>query len=297
MSASYSLAARPIVVELHAVLRDLDPASLRDGMEAALRVRLGALREKLEAMRSMSAQDDSLERLRAQLAELERILRSAAAETREDWIALGKRLRPAYEQLRVSLLGYDIHVPALRPTNYRRNLLHVCSGFFALTVILGVPSPAWMIAITAVFFLYAWPMEFLRHRHPKINERVMTFYGPIAHPHEKDRINSATWYATALMGLALTGSTVTCAVAVLVLGIGDPAAAIVGRRFGRTKLINGRSLEGSLTFVASAGAVALTALLIFFPELTVAQAVLLAFGGALGGAVAELLSRRVDDNC
>jgi dolichol kinase len=70
----------------------------------------------------------------------------------------------------------------------------------------------------------------------------------------------------------------------------------VGRRFGRTKLINGRSLEGSLTFVASAGAVALTALLIFFPELTVAQAVLLAFGGALGGAVAELLSRRVDDN-
>ncbi|MCP4869612.1 MAG: hypothetical protein GY898_12930 [Proteobacteria bacterium] len=296
MSASYSLAARPIAVELHAILRDLDPARLRDDMRAKLQLRLETVKERLEAMRSISSHDDSLERLKGQIVELETILRSAAAETREEWLALGQRLRPAYEQLRVELLGYDIHVPALRPTNYRRNVLHVGSGFFALFVILAVPSPAWMIGIAGSFFVYAWTMEFSRRRWPSVNERIMKFYGPVAHPHERERINSATWYTTALIGLALTGSPVVCAVAVLVLGLGDPSAAIIGRRWGRTKLINGRSLEGSLAFIAAGGSLALGALLIFFGELSFGQAALLSYGGATGGAIAELLSRRVDDN-
>jgi len=296
MTASYSLAARPIAVELHAILRDLDPARLRDDMEARLRLRLGEVTERLEAMRSISSHDDSLERLQAHLSEVERILREAVADSREEWIALGQRLRPAYEQLREGLRGHDVHVPALRPTNYRRNLLHVASGFFAFAVILAAPTPAWMVAVAGSFFVYAWTVEFVRRRVDWVNDRVMKFYGPVAHPHERHRINSATWYATALTGLALTGSPVVCAVAVLVLGIGDPAAALVGRRWGRTKLIHGRSLEGSLTFVAAAGAVTLAALLIFFGELSLGEAALYAFGGALGGAAAELLSRRIDDN-
>lgn len=296
MSASYSLAARPVAVELHAILRDLDPARLRDDMGAKLRIRLETVKDRLEAMRSISSHDDSLERLRTHICELERILRTAAADSREDWIALGQSLRPAYEQLRVALHGHDIHVPALRPTNYKRNVLHIGSGVFAFAVILAAPTPIWMAVIAGGFFVYAWTVEFFRRRLPSFNDRIMSFYGPVAHPHERDRINSATWYTTALLTLALTGSPIVCSVAVLVLGLGDPVAALIGRRWGRTKLINGRSLEGSLAFVAAGGSLAFAGLALFYPELSLAQAALLSFAGASGGAGAELLSRRVDDN-
>ncbi len=297
MTAAYSLAARPIAVELHAILRDLDPARWRDEMEAALRERLDQLRLRLEKLRSISSHDDSLERLKGHISELERILAERAASTREEWIQLGQRLRPAYEQLRQTLQGMDVHVPALRPTNYKRNVMHATSGFVSLAVILLAPSTGWLVAIAGVFFVYAWTMEAVRRRNTAFNDRLMKFYGPVAHPHEWHRINSATWYCTALLALALTGSLVVCTVAVLVLGIADPVAALVGRRWGKTKLLNGRSLQGSTAFVLSGGTVALAALAIFFAdEVTFGQAALLAYGGALGGAIAELVSRRVDDN-
>lgn len=303
MSAALALQARPIAVELHALLRDLDPARWREDMEAALRERVTELRSSLEALRDSSSADEALARLTARVTELEALLRSQAAGlsepaalTRDEWVQFGARLRPAYESLRQSLHAEDIHVPSLRPTNYRRNLLHFSSGFVALGIIVAVPSPLWMIAIAGGFFVYAWTMELVRRYSPKLNERLMRFYGPIAHPHEWTRVNSATWYCTALLGLALTGSLEICTVAVLVLGAGDPLAAIVGRRWGRTKLLHGRTLEGSLAFVAAGGTLAFGGLALFFPALGLPAAAALAFSGAIAGAVAELLSRRVDDN-
>jgi dolichol kinase len=120
-------------------------------------------------------------------------------------------------------------------------------------------------------------------------------FGPLAHPHEHHRVNSATWYATALLVLALTHSKLLCTVGVAVLGFGDPAAAVLGRRFGRVRLVHGRTLEGTLSFVGVATAVAFLALWLGYPH-PVAGALLLALSGALAGGLAELFSLRVDDN-
>ena len=83
-------------------------------------------------------------------------------------------------------------------------------------------------------------------------------------------------------------------VGIVVLGFGDPAAAIIGRRYGRVKLVNGRTLEGTATFVAVGTLVATSWLAVVWgmdPALA-----LLGFFGALAGGIAELFSRRVDDN-
>jgi len=80
-----------------------------------------------------------------------------------------------------------------------------------------------------------------------------------------------------------------------VLTLGDPVAGWVGRRFGRVQLVRGRTLEGSLAFLAvgfgSALAVTGLALERPWPELA-----LVALGAAVSGSVAELLSVRLDDN-
>ncbi len=301
--SAYALQMRPIAVEIHALLRELDPARWREDTEAAVLERIARVRSALDELRSISSPDDGLARLTERISELEKLmvaqasaLSARAALTREEWVQFGLRLRPAYESLRQTLHAADIHVPSLRPTNYKRNLVHVSSGFVALAVILAVPSPGWMIALAGVFFGYAWLMELLRRNSQSFNDKLMSFYGPVAHPHEWHRINSATWYCTALLALALTRSPEVCAVAVLVLGVGDPAAALVGRRWGRVRLLNGRSLEGSVTFVAAGSLVAFGALAAFFPAIGLGTAAALSGAAAVAGATAELVSRRVDDN-
>ncbi len=308
MSSAQALATRPIAIEIHALLRELDPARWRADAQDALgkkieniEARLVALRTALEPMGATS--DETLVRLRERLKELTDLVRGHLAEARlradhgrEEWMAFRARLTPAYEQLALVLRAEAVHVPSLRPTNYKRNLMHVSFGFLAFAVVQVLPGPAWIVALAGAFFAYAWTVEVARRRNPEFNARVMAMYGPVAHAHEWHRVNSATWYATALFLLSLTGSLVVCSIAVLVLGVGDPVAALVGRRWGRTKLINGRSLEGSLAFVAVATGITGLMLAGFRADVGVGLGFAVAAIAGLSGAIAELVSRRIDDN-
>jgi dolichol kinase len=96
--------------------------------------------------------------------------------------------------------------------------------------------------------------------------------------------------------VALIGSPLAALVGFLVLGWADPAAGIIGRRFGRTRLVHGRSLEGTATFAIVGTTVAFLALWLWHPELTPLKALLVALAGAVPAAVAELYARRIDDN-
>jgi dolichol kinase len=305
--SSFALQAEPVALDLYALLRELDPGRWRTETAAAaaahlerLRVALSELVAALEARLQASSPDEELRSLRARLTEIEETVREqlavSTAASREQWMALRSALLPRYEALRGVLDTEAVHVPALRPTNYRRSSMHAASGFVAFAVIALLPSAAWLTAVAGSFFVYAWAMELLRRRSPALNARIMRFYGPVAHPHEWHRVNSATWYCTALLALAMTGSPLVCSIAVLVLGVGDPAAALVGRRWGRTKLTNGRSLEGTLTFVVVGTLVAGSLCSLWYGDLGVGSVVALSAAGAVAGALAELFSRRVDDN-
>ena len=85
------------------------------------------------------------------------------------------------------------------------------------------------------------------------------------------------------------------AVAVTVLAFADPAAGLVGRRLGRIRLVHGRSLEGSLTFVVVGALVAWALLMVSYGSVT-PHPVRMALGAAVCGGLAELFSRRLDDN-
>ncbi len=143
---------------------------------------------------------------------------------------------------------------------------------------------------------WAWSLETIRRLSPRANRFMMWFFGPVARQDEWHRVNSGTWYMTALVLLALTHSTALCVVGVTVLGVGDPVAGWVGRRFGRHRFASGRSWEGSLAFfVAAAGATILT--LGWLPSpLAIGPTIAVATVAAAIAAVAEALTRRLDDN-
>lgn len=209
--------------------------------------------------------------------------------------SLRKEAQPRYELLAEALRERNLAVPSIRPKNYARNALHVASSLAGLATVELTPSFEYPIAIAFTIAALGWSLEFGRRRSAAINAFCMKLFGATAHPHEARRVNSATWFISALSLLSLTHSHVACAIALLVLGFGDPAAAIIGRRFGRISVGNGRTLEGTSAFVVVGGGVALgyLALTSALPFSTLAITALV---GATCGAIAEAVSRNVDDN-
>ena len=186
-------------------------------------------------------------------------------------------------------------VHAARPTNIPRTVFHATSASVAITAVALLPSRAWLVAIPGAFAVYAWSMEAARRLSPRINDRLMRFYSRIAHPQERFRVNSATWFGTALVLLALFATRSAMMAGCAILGFADPIAGIVGRRWGRHRFRNGRSLEGSLGFFVAgtvAAAFTLGAMGTGSPGVVLALAAMC----ALAGALAELLSTRLDDN-
>ncbi len=206
------------------------------------------------------------------------------------WRALSK---PAYEI--PALADLPVAQPAVRPTSVARSLFHVASGGVALALLRLLPGRGWLIGVSAGIALAGWTMETARRRSAAVNARLMRLFAPVAHPHERHRVNSSTWYVTALFALALLAPLRAAEVGVLVLALADPLAGIVGRRFGRTRLRAGRSLEGSLAFLA-VGSAAAFAWLEGIGAVPRPTAIVLAVTGAAAGALAELGSTRLDDN-
>jgi dolichol kinase len=204
----------------------------------------------------------------------------------------------ALSQLAISDEGlpYEgVQAPA-RPGNAARSIFHITSALVSLAFLLVVFTPAqlpWVAGSIAGTF---WVLEALRHPFPRFNVRLMRLFKPIAHASEAHRINSATWYMTALTLLALTRNAWIAAVGVAVLGFADPAASFVGRRWGKVELVHGRTLEGGLAFVVAGTVMAAVALQLATPRPGWGLAVAIAFVAALAGAVAEMMSRRLDDN-
>jgi dolichol kinase len=191
----------------------------------------------------------------------------------------------------------ELETPAApaRPQNLSRSGFHVASALTALALIHWLPSRAWLIGVSVAFAASGWTMEIVRRRSPAANQRLMALFAPVAHPHERHGINSSTWYCTALVLLALFAPVRAAELGVLVLGLADPAAGLIGRRFGRTRLRANRSLEGSVGFVV-VGALAAGAWLAIAYGMALPALAVLAVVGGLAGALIELGSTKLDDN-
>ena len=292
--------------ELRAFLLSIDPARFRQDLEAAARQQVRQLRFKLarilETYDKTPLEDRRLtglyEGLRALANQLERRPGQSASDgpLRREWKRYQRQLQASYGAIAKWLERLSAPVPALRATNYGRNLFHLGSAVFTLALIQIVLSPGQLKYVGLGFAAWCWLSELLRARFSWVTQTYMKLLGPIAHSHEHHRVNSATWYATALACLSVTVTPMAATVAVAVLGIADPAAALVGRRFGRTALAGGRTLEGSLAFVVCGALAALAVLAAFYPGLGAGTMVMAAGAASVLGAVAELASRRLDDN-
>ena len=133
---------------------------------------------------------------------------------------------------------------------------------------------------------------------PAVNVRLIAALGPFLKPREKRSPTAATWLAlTSFVALFLFGREIA-ALALLYTALGDPAAGVIGSRYGRLRVrgfgrrLGGKSVEGTLAFLAAAMAVAVGVWVAgVYGTLWPALA-----GAAIVAALVEFLPVPVEDN-
>ena len=170
-----------------------------------------------------------------------------------------------------------------------RRLFHIVAGSSIPLAAIFVPETA-MIWVLAVLAAQGLVLDLVRFRVGWLNSLFMHWMAPLLKEDEEAHITGATYMlVAALIVFILYGKEVAIPV-MFFLSLGDPAAAIVGRRMPGPRIF-GKSPGGTAAFIAvGAGAVA----------------VLIAAGGidhhwalwvgvGVAGAV-ELISLPPDDN-
>lgn len=311
MEPALVLQTKSFALNLYGLLRDIDPARWKNTRKLALKDKVQNLENELEVLyASAQAQNADwqqthedkvlllLQQRLARVGSLLSELRQMQLDQQLSYLqlySLRKRLQKAYQGLSLIMEACREPIPHIRPSNLARSVFHAGSALAILLMIALVPSFDWMFWIAVPYFFFCWGTEGLKRIHPDVKARVMKYFEKIAHPHEYDKINSATWYGVALLLLSLTHP-VLGIIGVTVLGFADPAAAMVGRKYGRIRLPGNRTLEGSMGFVLVGTLAASLALVIMHPIGGLGTTLFVAGTAALFGAVGELLGRWPDDN-
>ena len=147
-----------------------------------------------------------------------------------------------------------------------------------------------MVAGLAVLFAGGLGIEIARFKIEWLNQRLVRWFAPFLKADEDRRITGATYMVVAGLIAFLLFDTAVAVAALFFLSLGDPAAALVGRRMPGPRLF-GKSPVGTVAFfMVSLGIVAVLVSSGIFPYHWGFMA------GAAVAALVELASLPPDDN-
>ena len=144
--------------------------------------------------------------------------------------------------------------------------------------------------------LFAICVEFAKWLFPKFRAMFFQYLKILLRSHEKQgAITGATYYLIGVFLCIVIFEKSVAIACILFIILGDTAAALVGKRWGRTKLIGNKSLEGS---AACFGVCSLITLFLINPIVGTTGAInpIVCITGAFFATLTELLPLRIDDN-
>ena len=147
------------------------------------------------------------------------------------------------------------------------------------------PTRVVLLWFSSFCFVASLILDLFRLANRRFNSQFMTQYAFLIRKSEANRLNGSTFLLLAFTVVIYFFSRPVAITAMLFLSLGDAAAELGGKNFGRLKIFE-RSLEGSLSFFLVSFAVAFALL----------EDVRVALLGALAGALVELFSFEWDDN-
>jgi dolichol kinase len=175
-----------------------------------------------------------------------------------------------------------------RPTPSRR-LFHIATGL-TLALLVFFLGEAGGVVLIASLFLLTVLVEGLRLWIPAMNRVFVSLLGPMLKDMEVKRPTGVGYFLAGVLVCLLFFDLEVALASIVILSVGDPAAAAVGQRWGRIRM-GEKSLEGAIAFFVVA---LLTGVFLqdFWPNVS--------FGlfatGAFIGALVECLPLKIDDN-
>lgn len=167
-----------------------------------------------------------------------------------------------------------------------------------MVVVMALLPGVWTAAFFALLFVLNLAVEYGYYRGwPVIAPLYGACFGRMMRNPDKTRFHISgappVLLAAAITSLLFPGPFAASAFATMLLG--DTAAALIGRRFGRIRFANGKSLEGSLAFIAVGMAIVLASFCIWRLG---AAALWLGFAGVWLASAAEFFNTKlhIDDN-
>lgn len=197
------------------------------------------------------------------------------------------RIRPT-EEPAVLATRHDLHLG--------RRLFHFLNGFSVATAYAVLFTHEQVVHIFGTIACIVYIVDRLRIAYPEVVARHLPSVNKfLVRAEEQFRESAMIPYAIAVLLTILSVPKPAALVAVYVLAVADPAAAIVGITWGRRKISDHKSLEGSAAFFTATLLIAAVVL----GEMTSASAASVAGASitiALAASACELLPVRIDDN-
>ncbi|MCX7978929.1 MAG: hypothetical protein N2578_07990, partial [Bdellovibrionaceae bacterium] len=138
-------------------------------------------------------------------------------------------------------------------------------------------------------------VDFLRLRFAPLNELTLVLMGPLMRDCERNSIAGTTWLLAGVLLVAWIFPHEVTAISILFLAFADPVASFIGLKFGKDKILGGKTLQG---FFGGYVACALAGFsYLYFQGQDALRSLVFAMIAALIGALAELLPvAGIDDN-
>lgn len=141
-------------------------------------------------------------------------------------------------------------------------------------------------------------LEQIRINYPELAGNIKIINKYLFRAEEQLKESAGVPYVMGVLLTLISFPKVVALVAIYTLAVADPLSAIIGIRFGKTKVVEGKSVEGSLAFF---GASFVITFLVFFwwtsyLQIMLGTIILLSFLVAFLGSLFEMIPLRIDDN-
>ncbi len=130
-----------------------------------------------------------------------------------------------------------------------RKLFHVFVGSSVLSIIYYLDwdknTASIILGVATAFMLL---FEIIRVKITKINELFIRTFKAFVRQEEKHKMLTVSYYFLGMFLTFLFFKRDIAILSILYLTFADPSAALIGKAFGKVKLIPNKTLEGSLSF-------------------------------------------------
>ena len=129
---------------------------------------------------------------------------------------------------------------------WKRKAWHIGTGIIGMIVHFATGRDSFFSAKTLFLAsILMFSAEFIRLRSPVINKKVLTLLGELMRAKESSQISGMPFYALGVCVTFYLYPEKIALIAISILIFVDPICSIIGKRFGKKKLYNNKTLEGS----------------------------------------------------